>query len=208
MTAFVDIDDFLPEAIKWAPNASDPVALKAIRQSAREICTAARNWVEPAQIAISHPRMQPTCPVQDADILEIRHAFLDDWQLEPVTLQWINDAYPRWPFDLDHGTPRYITQLQPNTLTVYPFATGTLFLQMVLVPSRRATSLPAFLMDGALAELLSDGAASFLLTEPSSSNPQLGLAKKQAFEAALTTLKINALRGQQRAPLRTKGAYF
>ncbi len=208
MAAMIDIDDFLPEALRWAPNTSDPVAYRAIINAAREVCERGRIWREPDQMTITAPACQSVCTIPDADIVFIEAALLDGRELKPVTVTWLNKTYPRWNLESEEvNSARYITQIEPNTLTIYPLASGTLSLQLVLKPSRSALNLPRFLLDEYY-ELIGRGAAASILTDPNSPNPQLGLAHQQWFSTELDRFAYKAARGQQRAPLRTRGAYF
>jgi hypothetical protein len=208
MTAMIDIDDFLPEALRWAPNTSDPVAYRAIINAAREVCERGRIWREPDQMTVTAPACQSVCTIADADIVSIEAAFLDDRQLEPVTVPWLNKNHPRWNLEGNAASSaQYVTQIEPNTLTIYPQVSGQLTLQLVLKPSRNALNLPRFLLSEYF-ELIGRGAASAILTDPNSPNPNLGQAHRQWFEKELDNFATKAARGQQRARLRTRGAYF
>ena len=92
-------------------------------------------------------------------------------------------------------------------MAVVPRQTGTLSVRLLLKPARNATSLPALLLED-YSEEIGRGAAGRLLVEPNSENPQLGLDHRTWFESRLATLSTRQSRGQQNAPLRTKGAYL
>lgn len=207
MAKMLDIDDFLPEVLRYAPNASDLVAQRHLRAAARQICERLKIWRDNDRFPITAPDMEGVCTFRDAAIETIEAAFLDGQPLQPTTVAWLDGQYPTWSINADQsGMAKYITQLEPNTVTVFPRASGTMNVRLVLKPARDALSLPAFLLDD-YSEELGRGAASRILTDPNSENPQLGLDLRQWFDARLDRLAVKAAKGQQGAPLRTKGAY-
>lgn len=208
MTAMIDIDDFLPEALRYAPNTSDVVAQRFIVQAARDICDRCKLWRVTDEIEVTAPEFHGLVTVSDAHIVSIENARMGTVNLEPVTTAWLDEYYPDWNFPEDTtGPARFVTQIQPNTITLVPRTPGTLNCRLVLKPSRNAQTLPEFLLDN-YAEEIGRGAAGRILTDPTSQNPQLGLDHRQWFEARLEKIAVSAIKGQQGAKLRIKGAYF
>jgi len=204
----LDIDYFLPEVLRYAPNTSDVVGQRHLITAARELCTRLKIWRETDRFPITAPDMQGVCTIRDADIERIEAAFLDGVPLEPKTVAWLDDNEPAWSIDEEAtGNSRYVTQLEPNTVTVVPRAEGTLNVRLILKPARDALSLPAFLLNDYSNEI-GRGAAAVILTDPNSENPQLGIDHRAWFEGRLDTLATKAAKGQQGARLRTKGAYI
>jgi hypothetical protein len=207
MVEMVDIDDFLPEVLRYAPNASDFTAHRFIIQAGRDLCQRCRLWRENDSVAITAPEMQGLCTIADAAIVEIQSATLDGRQLEPVSPEWLDEKLPNWANDETEGTALYVTQTTPNTVSVVPRSPGTLLARLVLKPARNATSLPALLLED-YSEEIGRGAAGRILTDPNSDNPQLGLDHRNWFEKRLDVIALRIARGQQNAPLRTKGAFL
>lgn len=208
MTAMLDLDDFLPEALRYAPNTSDFAAQRAIILAARDLCQTCGIWREADRIQITAPAMQGICTIRDADIVKIINARLDGVALEPKTAAWLDDHVPEWSTpDAPVGAARYVTQIEPGTVTIIPKATGVMDARLVLKPATDALSLPAFLLRE-YSDEISRGAAARLLTDPTSSNPQLGLDHRAWFEARLDRIALQTLKGQHGARIRTKGAYF
>ena len=207
MVEMVDIDEFLPEVLRYAPNASDFSAHRFIRQAARDLCERTKLWRENDTFEVTAPDCHCICTIPDAAIVEVQSARMDGITLEPVKPEFLDVQLPDWSTTTDAGQPRYITQIRPNTLVIVPRAIGTVTARLVLKPARDATSLPAMLLDD-YSEEIGRGAAGRLLTDPNSDNPQLGLDHRAWFENRLNTLATSAARGQQNAPLRTKGAYL
>lgn len=207
MVEMIDIDDFLPEVLRYAPNASDFAAQRFIIQAARELCERAKIWRENDTIEITAPDMQGVCTIADAAIVQIQSAMLGERKLEPVSPEFLDDKMPTWSTDTTEGSALYVTQIRPNTLAVVPRETGTLSVRLLLKPARNATSLPALLLED-YSEEIGRGAAGRMLVEPNSENPQLGLDHRTWFDNRLGVLATRLSRGQHNAPLRTKGAYL
>lgn len=208
MTTMLDIDDFLPEALRYAPNTSEFVVQRAIVQAARDLCQRCNFWRESDRFEITAPAMQGIVTIADAEIVRIMNARLDGNQLEPKTAEWLDEHVPDWADpDAPTASARYVAQIEPGTVTVVPKATGSMDVRLVLKPSVGAQTLPAFLLRDYNDEI-GRGAASKILTDPNSSNPQLGLDLRAWFESRLDKLALQALKGQHGARLRTKGAYF
>lgn len=207
MTGMTDIDDFLPEVLRYAPNASDIVASRHIIEAARRICEATLAWKENDTFSIASPEMESICSIPDANIFRVAAARIEGRKLDPVSPDWLDDEYPGWDQETDASTARYITQTEPNTITIYPRQTGTLTCRFILRPARNALALPLFLLDQYYRDI-GLGAGAEILTDPTSQNPQLGLDLRQRFETRLSELKTQEQRSQQRARLRTKGQYL
>lgn len=208
MAQMIDIDDFVPEVLRYSPNTSDIVAQRFLLQAARELCDRAKLWRETDEIQVSDPDRQGVSTISDASIVGIEEAWMGGAKLEPQAISWLDRNRPGWAFggDLD-GAPQFVTQLEPNTLTVVPYQTGTLKVRLLLKPSRNALSMPAFLLEQ-YAEELGRGAAGRILTDPTSENPALGVGHLEWFENRIAKLSHKAARGQHGAPLRSRGASF
>jgi predicted metal-dependent phosphoesterase TrpH len=207
MVQMLDIDDFLPEVLRYAPNVTDFTAQRFIIQAARDLCERCKVWRENDTISITAPEMQGVCTIADAAIVAIQSARLGDRQLEPVRVEWLDAEIPNWANDTNEMTALYVTQIRPDTIAVVPRETGTLSVRLALKPSRNATSLPALLLEN-YAEEIGRGAAGRILIDPNSENPQLGLAHQQWFSQQLETIATRVAKGQQKAPLRTRGRYL
>lgn len=207
MVQMLDIDDFLPEVMRYAPNASDFAAQRFIIQAARDICERCKVWRENDTLTITAPEMQGVCTIGDAAIVAIQSAKLGERVLEPVRVEWLDAELPNWATDTTEATALYVTQIRPDTIAVVPREAGTLTVRLALKPSRNATSLPEFLLE-TYAEEIGRGAAARILIDPNSENPQLGLAHQQWFNEQLDRIAVRVAKGQQKAPLRTRGRYL
>ncbi|MCA1490086.1 hypothetical protein I6F11_04030 [Ensifer sp. NBAIM29] len=203
-----DIDDFLPQVLLYAPNCSDLVAYRFIREAARELCQRTNAWRESDEVTVSTPDCEAVSTISDADIHLIQRAELDGIKLTPTTVAWLDDNRPGWETSSDEeAQARWITQVRPDTVTVYPRVSGSLTTRLVLKPSLSALTLPRFLLDQWGTEI-GKGAAGRILLLPGNENAAFGQALISEFNARLDTEAIRATKGQQGARLRTKGSYF
>lgn len=205
-----DIDDFLPQVMVYAPNCSDVIAYRYIREAAREFCRRTKAWRESDTVTVSTPSDEAVSTISDAEIMLIQRAELGGVRLEPQTVAWLDENRPGWETHTDEASPRYITQVRPNMVSIYPRAAGTLTMRLVLKPSLTALTLPSFLLDQWGTEI-GKGAAGRILqlgTDDGGGNPAFGQALLAEFDSALGTEAIRTARGQQGARLRTKGSYF
>jgi hypothetical protein len=204
----IEIYDLLPELLTHAPNAPEPLALRYLRETAKVVCRRTRLWRESDEIAVTTPEYEGLCSIQDAAIFEIEWARLGEHDLEPVTPAWLDRNRPGWQVDTEEASPRYVTQLNPSTVTIVPRATGTLKLRLILETSRDAEALPDFFEMHA-AEL-GKGAAGALLLAPHQdlTNPKIGAMLIGEFNDWLNTLAVQAVKGQQKSRLRTTAQFF
>lgn len=208
MVAMVDIDEFLPEVLIYAPSTSDLVSYRYIVSAARDICERGKLWRQTDSFPITTPELQGLLTITDAEILKIESGTLDGLPLEPKTAAELDAIRPGWETDTDLNNARYVTQTSWNTISIYPRQAGTFSGRFVLKPTRRAMHLPEFLLEE-FAEDVGKGAASKILTLPTQESiPQLGLDLRSWFEIRLAALTTKSAKGQQNARLRTKGAYL
>ncbi|QND60380.1 hypothetical protein [Mesorhizobium huakuii] len=210
MTDMVDIDDMLPFVMPHVPSAPHPTVLRNIRAVVRELCLYAAIWREYDDIVIATPDSECVCTIPDVAIVKIEKASLDGLELHPVTIAWLDENVSRWDIDLDQtSNARWITQLNPNTVTIVPKATGTLRVRLVLQPSITAEQIPNFILTDH-SEMIGMAAAGRVMLTPKTeyTNPQLGAAYKQMFDSYIARMDREASKGQQRARLRTKPQFI
>lgn len=215
MTRLVDIDDFLPELRIYAPAVPDVIAYRHIRAAARDFCQRTRIWRDSDTITVTEPSAEGVTTIQDAAIYEIERADFGTERkpLTPITIAELDRDMPNWRYEeidtTGEGAPSYVTQLLPDTVAIVPRMTGTLTLQLVLIPSRSAAQLPEILLSQH-AETIGMGAASRALRTPNTeySNPDLASSLRADFDQHITTAKTIAAKSIHRAPLRTRGRYL
>ncbi len=204
------IEDLVPRALIYCRKAPEPVIARFLLEAARDYCAIMPVWTELDTLEIYDPSLEILSSIGDAEIVSIEHATFEDRKIEPITLGELDDKHPNWMTDTDEGAARYITQMGPGSVMVYPRETGTLAMRLHLMPSIDAENLPDVLATK-FADVIIRGAVGKMMVLPDTeyTNPSLGTAHL-AFFASKTTIgaKIRAKSGQQRAPIRTKPRFF
>ncbi|RBO54652.1 hypothetical protein DSD19_04555 [Rhodovulum sp. BSW8] len=214
----INLAAFLDLVRPSAPSAPDPVIVEHLRLAATTFCTRTRCWRDTHTETITAQNQSISLPPY-ATILEVESAVLDGVLLIPA----IHADFDPADFTAAGGRPKYLTQIAPNTLTILPFAAGgTLLLTAFWTPrpghefaigaSRQPENafnqVPEFLYVNHSATIVA-GALASLLALPNQpwTSPDLAMMKGAAFSAACDDAFALHLRGQQRAPLRTKAQF-
>lgn len=207
----MDLESFLPRILPRVPGVAFPVALDAVRLASEQFCERTRLWRCDDTLTLSgDPEEQMVSP-SGSVIHEVTFAKNDEGAaLEPITLQDLDRRYSDEWRTLTASAPRYMTQEEPDKLRFVPMAeSGTVTVQMVLKPAPDATQVPDWLYNQH-ARVIADGALAELFSAPGTdySNPQLAGFHGQKFQSKLDELAAKGLKGQQRAPLRTRARFI
>ena len=202
-----DLDVFLPSIMPKAPGCPEPTAFAEIISAARKVCERLRIWRSDDTFTITPTSCNVMCSPGGADVYQIENALLDERQLQPIALNDLNDLVPNWRTATDGG--KWITQQEPGSVLVVPASSGTLRLSLILTPSEEADQLPDFLArdyrsliaDGALAEIL-------MLPMQSFTDPSRAQFFQARFDMELGRLSNQGIKGQQRAPSRTRAQFM
>lgn len=197
-----DIEDLMPKVAQFAPGLPEPTAIEHIRDAAIILCKRTRCWRELLESQTTGAlNALPTMPV-GADLFEIESAYFDDQELERV-------GFSHDMLFHDVGIPHSISQASPNTVLLEPGGVGTLKLSAYLKPSQNTDQLPDFMFDQ-FHDALVSGALSTILLLPNQpfSSPQLAMAFGGQFNSILDRNFAFNVRGQQRAPVRTKASFM
>ena len=202
-----DLDVFLPNIMPKAPGCPEPTAFAEIIAAARKVCERLRIWRSDDEFTVTPTSCNVMCAPDGADVYEIENALLDGRQLQPISLNDLNDLVPNWRTTTEGG--KWITQQERGSVLVVPASTGTLGLSLILTPSEDADQLPDFLArdyrgliaDGALAEIL-------MLPMQSFTDPARAQFFQARFDQELGRLSNQGIKGQQRAPSRTRAQYM
>ena len=199
-----EIDELLPYVMPYAPGCAEPTAVQHLREAVIRFCERTRCWrfIDTFQTTGEHHEILAV--PSDAVLFEIEWAKFNERELEAVSPQaatWHNqDGYTE---------PRYITQVNPNCVSLEPHAVGELVISMFLKPAPTALEIPAFMICD-FGRALADGALATLLLLPNQpfTNPQLAMVFETKFQQALDRNFALNMRGQQRAAKRTKSNNF
>lgn len=206
----MDLDELLPEVLTHAQKCPEPLAIRMLRDAARDFCQQSRIWRDTDTIPVTSPEFEGVCTIQDAAIVMIEAAHMDETALEPITARQLDEIRRNWATDTSTlSNARYITQLRPDTITLYPQQVGTITARLILKPSRTAWQIPDFLIDGYGSEIASGALGSILLVPGTEYvNPQLGAYHASRFEEAKRIAGRTAARSQLNAPIRSKVSIF
>ncbi|MND20859.1 hypothetical protein D3C76_48030 [compost metagenome] len=203
-----DLDIFLPRIMPYAPGCPEPTAHAAILDAARTFCERTRLWRDEDSFEITGDTCNVICVPDGAELFEIETASWDDSPLEPIAFADLERDHPTWR--TDDGSPRFISQAGMDSIVLAPRgSTGTLRLRLFLKPSTSADELPDFLAkhylrviaDGALAEIL-------MIPQQPFTSPELATFYSERFAQQLDALFARNIKGQQRAPARTRPSYL
>jgi len=206
--------DFFPFILPFAPSAPDPLVEQYARQAAIEFCRRTRVWRYVQQITITGIESEIIAAPAQSEIFEIESAHFKsasdlNWRkLDRVAYEDINP-------DLMNATvtelsvPQAISQFGFDTVTIAPRAAGIVRVVSYLTPKINAEEVPDFIFDR-FPMVIADGALSHILMLPGQpyTNPNLGALKAGLFNQACDANFSMNIRGQQRAPARTKASFM
>ncbi|KDR25961.1 hypothetical protein [Caballeronia zhejiangensis] len=204
-----DLDVFLPKIKPSAVGVSDPAAFDAVRDSIAEFCRRTRLWRFDETFDVSAAESQAISAPYGAMLFDIERVNFNGAKLDPASTQWLDAHINDWRTMAPAGAPKFFTQTQPGTITLVPAAAGTVQVWSTLELSQDADQAPDFIADQHR-ETIAHGALARLLMLPGKpySNPNLAQQKQMLYERDIDGLKVKVIRGQQRAPLRTRAQYM
>jgi hypothetical protein len=211
---------FLPIILPQAPGCPRFFAEQAARLAAIEYCERTRCWRHIVTISLATNPQAIVAPEYSA-IHEIEEASFDGQPLTPT--QW-TDADPDELRDAPQiGKPKYLTQIDHNTVSIYPFAPGTLRASLFLKPRSGQlfgtdptdplhdafNVVPEFLSIQK-AEAIADGALARILATPGEQFTDLQRAgfHLERFERACNSAFASHMKTQHRAKIRTNPRWF
>ena len=210
ITTMTDIDDLLKYVLRYAPNLPEPIAFAFLRDASREFCQRTKCWRMMDDFTISGPDYNYQVGLVDADIVYMDEVQIDGRSIEPITLETLDDREPGWLWqDQEASTAKYITQVEPNTVTVHPKQDGYVKARYVLQPSNDAEQVPQFLVKQYGKEIgMGAAAMALLMPDREFSNPALGKDFGVKFERTMRRYSGIVSKGPQRGKNRVKASFF
>lgn len=214
--------DYLPLVMPHVPGCPEIMAERAVRSAIIEFCERTRCWRYIWDVEMTH-NGRAVLPFPFATVHEFETASWGDREA-PLTPTQFSDIDPtlRAMTPASGGVPVYITQVEDNTVAVYPPADGTLHVTMFLKPmpdqmfvahqfaiADYYDQAPGFIFRQN-AECIAHGAIARLMLTPKQEFTDLKLGQYHAekFEAGITDKFSHNMTGQQRAPRRTRFSDF
>lgn len=210
------ISDLLPYIIPQAPTVPTPFAEFQARLAVIEFCERTRCWRQIITVRLNAKGCARITPI-GATIHEFEEAVLDGVTLIPSQFT-VTDAEELTGVS-NKGQAKYITQIAPGEVSVYPIQEGTLRVSCFLKPRHgqmvgtntakplddEYNVLPAFMVTQ-YAEKLAHGALYRIMSTPKQDFTDMDMAAvhKSAFDIACGSHFSSNMRGQQRAPVRVK----
>lgn len=215
------IEDFFPLVRPHATACPVPMVEQNIRLSAVEFCERTRCWRMMIRRPLIRAHQAMVAPIF-AVIHEIEEASWNNCPLTPTQYSDVIDTIEN-PIEMI-GTPRYITQDTPGSVTVIPFAEGMLRLAVFLKPKAAddlaadssydagdgdINVLPEFLLTQ-FGEIIAAGALTRILSLPNQTytDPKRAAGFLAQFERGANAHFGHNIKGQHRAPPRSRPDYF
>ncbi|OOY20886.1 hypothetical protein BMI86_10290 [Thioclava sp. DLFJ5-1] len=200
----------LPLVLAKAHDCPAMLAEQALRLAAIELSEISRAWRYVTTLEVADNTAQLVAPAHTA-IHEIEFAEFNGQPLKPVQFSTIDNER--------EGKPKFISQSSPGEVILSPFQPGTLRVSVFLKPLATVAygedaSDPLFDANNIIPDfyaslhgsLLAKGALGEVLATPDSpwTNKREAARYRGEFQLALQSQFRANMRGQQRAPIRTK----
>ncbi|GGE24279.1 hypothetical protein SAMN05421774_10862 [Gemmobacter megaterium] len=211
---------FLPIILPQAPGCPRFFAEQAARLAAIEFCERTRCWRHIIEVSLTANGQAIVAPDYSA-IHEIEEATHDGAPLTPT--QWTDTDPDELTGAVQIGRPRYLTQIDQNTVSIYPFQAGLLRVSLFLKPRSGQlfgtdpndplhdayNVVPEFLSIQK-AEAITDGALARILATPEErwTDPKRAMFHLERFERACNSAFSTHMRTQTRAKIRTTARWF
>lgn len=204
------LDAFMTLITPHAKGVPVPTAYNGIRLAAIEFCEKTRLWKYNDTFNVKPSDSEVLCAPSGAVLHEIESARFNGRNLDPKTPGQMDDEHRGWRTRIDVAQEsRFITQLELNTISLYPRAEGVLDLSLWLKPAYDARELPDFMVD-LYRNDIAEGALAYILMTPGQpfSSPDLATFYRMKFDNRLGTLSYKSTTGQQRARPRVKASFY
>lgn len=204
------LDAFMTLITPHAKGVPVPTAYNGIRLAAIEFCEKTRLWKYNDTFTVKPTDSEVLCAPAGSVVHEIESARFNGCNLTPKLPSQLDAEQRGWRTDTQTAQEsRFITQLELNTITLYPRATGSLDLSLWLKPAYDASELPDFMVDMYRNDI-AEGALAYILMTPGQpfSSPDLATFYRMKFDNRLGTLSYKSTVGQQRARPRVKATFY
>lgn len=196
------LEAFHPFVLPFAPACPIPFVDFQLALTAREICERTNAWRVVDTFTASGGEYEEVAIPPNSSVHEFEFVRFDGHRLDPLQFREAVGG-------IDTGGPIGYTQEGANSIALVPPSVGEVQISVILKPAVGADYLPDFLLDQ-YAQEMADGTLARVLALPGQtwSDPQLGLLHRSSFNSAMDREFATGVRGQQRAPVRTRSSYF
>lgn len=203
-------DAFMTLITPHAKGVPIPTANSGILLAAIEFCERTRLWKYNDSFTVNPTDYEVLCAPDGAVVHEIESSRFNGRLIDRKLPAQLDAEHPGWRTDMTVAqASRCITQLETNTVILYPRAPGVLDLSLWLKPAHDARELPDFMVDQ-YRNVIAEGALSYILMTPGQpfSSPDLAQFYRMKFDSLLGTLSYKSTVGQQRARPRVKATFY
>lgn len=222
----VPLSQFLPLMRPHLPSLPVPLAELQLRLAAIEFCERTRCWRSLIDVTFTGENHQAIVAPDYAAIHDFEFAVFesDDISRRSLTPTQYSEIAPEGLTLYEGSAPDHITQVTPNTVTIFPFAAGTVSLSLFLKPrhgqdfANAANTAPAqdylnqvpdFLLTQ-WGEAIAAGALAraFAIPKAEWTNGNLAAMHLARFERYCDTSFAHQIKGQHRARKRMIPQFF
>lgn len=224
--ATVGFKQFLPMILPYAPGLPVMTAEHAVRLAAIEFCERTRCWRHLIEVVFDEDNHMAAAAPDYATIHDFEFAVFQGENMDrrSLTPTQYSEIAPDGLELYSGSAPAHITQVSPGTVTIFPFAPGTVSLSVFLKPRHGQdfanvantaplqdylNQVPDFLLTQ-WGEAIAAGALARVLMMPACewTNATLAGVRAMQFDAACDRHFSHNVTGQHRAPRRTKPSFF
>lgn len=189
--------DLLPYILPEVSGAPSSLVEQSIMRAANDFCWETGVWNEiqdPVPVIDGVSEYDLEAP-SGAQIVTVKSIWMVNRELVPVTMERLQEVIPNWQ-EAQGSDPAYYNCAQDySTVRIYPIPMGAnsakMTIRAIYTPNQFGTTLPKFLVDTYLDEILA-GAKSRLMVMPgkSWSNLQLASVNAVAFAEGIVRAKV------------------
>lgn len=207
----VSYDEFLPYVLQYVPDASEMVAVEAIKNACIEFCEKTYIWqyvVPPISVVENQANYQITTPDGTKAVGPIQ-VYFDTSLLIPKSPDELADIYRMGNWQDLTGRPQYVTRMiKPEVILVptpYEDLEDILYIKTALAPTRDSTEIGSEIFEQ-WAESIAWGARARLLAQPRQdySDKQGSVDAMKMFRFDINRARIQMNKGLTRGSTRTE----
>lgn len=189
--------DLLPYILPEVPGAPDALVKQAIMRTANDFCIETGVWSEiqdPIPVTDNVNEYDVYAP-RGAKVATIKSIWMVNRELVPVTMERLQELIPNWQEAKGSEPAYYNSATDYRTVRIYPIPLGSngakITIRAVYTPDQFGTTLPDFLVDKWLDELLA-GAKARLMIMPGKAwtNPELAVMNQAMFTEGMVRAKV------------------
>jgi hypothetical protein len=207
----VPYEEFLPRVLQYVPDASEFIAVDAIKQACIEFCERTYIWqyTVPAMDIINGQANYVIATPDETKTVGPIQAYFNTNLLIPKSPDELADIYRMGAWDQLEGAPQYVTRIiKPEIVLVpIPYITqpGVLYLRVSLAPTRDSTEIDSEIYEQ-WAEAIAWGARARLCAQPRQdyTDKNAAIEASKMFNFHINRARIQVNKGLTRSSVRTE----